>query len=358
MNSPPPVTSGLPLTRSPLSRRSLLTGAGALGIGALLTACGSDAKTAKAGSAGGGEATNGPWSFKDDRGRTAKTDRPPAKTVAFISAAAALHDYGVECVGVFGPSDPIGGKPNPQAGDLDLTKLTSLGKVWGEFSIEKYAALEPDLLISNMFPPPDLWFVPADSAKKIEALAPSVGITGGRVSLLQPLRRYTELAESLGADLSARKAVEAKARFDKAEKTLREAAAAKKKDGGLKVLAMTGDAEQMYVAVPDSYCDLNYFKDLGIEFVEGKKSDEFGFWEFLSWENADRYHADLIMVDNRSNALPVSELAKRPTWSRLPAVKADQITPWSMEERYSYAGYAPVLEQLAAAVTKSRRLAR
>lgn len=350
MNSPTPVPTGLPLTR-----RRLLSVTGALGIGALLTACGSDDKKAKAASAG--SADNGPWSFKDDRGRTARTDQPPERIVAFISAAAALHDYGVECAGVFGPTDPIAGKPNPQAGDLDLTKLTSLGKVWGEFSIEKYAALEPDLLISNMFPPPDLWYVPAESAKKIEALAPSVGITGGRVTLLQPLKRYTELAESLGADLTAKKAVDAKARFDRAEKTLREAAAAKKKDGGLKVLAMTGDAEQMYVAVPDSYCDLNYFKDLGVEFVEGKKSDEFGFWEFLSWENADRYHADLIMVDNRSTALPATELAKRPTWNRLPAVKADQITPWSMEERYSYAGYAPVLEQLAAAITKSRSLA-
>ncbi|MGW6304453.1 hypothetical protein ACWFRQ_27485 [Streptomyces niveus] len=100
-----------------------------------------------------------------------------------------------------------------------------------------------------MFPPPDLWYVPAESVKKIEALAPSVGITGGRVTLLQPLQRYSELAESLGADLSARKAVEAKARFDRAEKTLREAAAAKKKDGGLRVLAMTDDAEQMYIAV-------------------------------------------------------------------------------------------------------------
>ncbi|MFE3590633.1 hypothetical protein ACFXOY_24325 [Streptomyces niveus] len=48
----------------------------------------------------------------------------------------------------------------------------------------------------------------------------------------------------------------------------------------------------------------------------------------------------------------------RPTRSRLPAVKADQITPWSTEERHSYAGCAPVLEQLAAAVTKSRRPAR
>ncbi|MEV4998916.1 hypothetical protein [Streptomyces niveus] len=48
----------------------------------------------------------------------------------------------------------------------------------------------------------------------------------------------------------------------------------------------------------------------------------------------------------------------RPTWSRLPAVKADRITPRSMEERHSYAGYTPVLEQLTTAVTKSRRLAR
>ncbi|MET4925067.1 hypothetical protein P3L51_22390 [Streptomyces sp. PSRA5] len=244
MNSPLPVPAGLPLTR-----RRPLSDTGALGLGALLTACGDRS-----------------WSFEDDRGRTARTGQPPQRVVAFVSAAAALHDYGVECVGVLGPTDPIGGKPNPQAGELDLTKLTGLGKAWGEFNIEKYAALEPDPLISNMFPPPDLWYVPAESVTKIEALAPSVGIT-------------------------ARKAVDAKARFDRAERTPRQAAAAKKKDGGLKVHAMTDDAG-------------------------------------------------------------------RPTWNRLPAVKAGQITPWSMEKRYSYAGYAPVLEQLTAAITKSRSLAR
>ncbi|QHY94752.1 Fe(3+)-citrate-binding protein YfmC precursor [Streptomyces sp. S4.7] len=353
MNSPLPVPA-----RRPLTRRRLLSAAGALGLGALLTACGADDDRAQGGSADstGDAGKGGPWSFEDDRGKTARTDEPPRRTVAFIGTAAALHDYGIECTGVFGPSEPIDGKPDPQAGDLDLTKLTSLGQAWGEFNIEKYAALQPDLLISNMFPPPDLWYVPAESVRKIEALAPSVGITGGRVSPRQPLTRYTGLARSLGADPTARKTVDAKARFDRAEKTLRAAAEAKKADGGPKVLAMTGDAEQMYVGVPDSYCDLNYFKDLGVEFVEGKKSDEFGFWEFLSWENADKYHADLIMVDNRSTALPAAELAERPTWSRLPAVKADQITPWSMEERYSYAGYAPVLEQLAAAITKSRKL--
>ncbi|WP_371750297.1 ABC transporter substrate-binding protein [Streptomyces sp. NBC_01283] len=338
-----------------MSRRGLLASGGALGLGALLSACGSEEKSGKSGKAGkSGERTgSGPWSFKDDRGRTAKVDHAPKNIVAFVSTAAALHDYGVSCTGIFGPSKPVGGKPNPQAGDLDVDKLTSLGESFNQFSIEKYAALEPDLLISNMFPPPALWFVPADSAKKIESLAPTVGINGARASLLEPLKRYTELAESLGADLGTEKVRAAKARFDKAERTLRKAAKANR---GLKVLAMTGDDDQFYVAVPDSYCDLNYFKDLGVEFVEGKKSDDWGFWEFLSWENADKYHADLIMIDNRSSALQPKDLAKKPTWKLLPAVKAGQTVPWSMEERYSYAGYAPVLEQLAAAIEKSKRL--
>ncbi|MEI5099797.1 ABC transporter substrate-binding protein [Streptomyces sp. PmtG] len=333
-----------------LSRRGLLTAGAALGLGGLLTACGDDGDGGSS-SGGSGKA----WSFKDDRGKVVKADAAPKTIVAFISTAAALHDYGVECAGVFGPSEPVGGRPNPQAGDLDVAKLTSLGSAWGQFNIEKYATLKPDLLISNMFPPPALWFVPDESSKKIAALAPTIGINGARVSLLEPLKRYTDLAEALGGDLESAKARAAKARFQKAERTLREAA---KANGGLKVMAMTGDDDQMYVAVPDSYCDLNYFKDLGVEFVEGKKSDEWGFWEFLSWENANKYHADLIMIDNRSSALPPKELAKKPTWNKLPAVKAGQTVPWSMEERYSYAGYAPVLERLAAAVEKSKKLKR
>lgn len=337
--------------RSGPSRRRLLAAGGALALAPLLAACGDDDDGP---SEAASKASGGPWSFKDDRGRTVKTDRRPERLVAFVSTAAALYDYGVECTGIFGPSKPIDGKPNPQAGDMDVSKLTSLGTEWGQFNIEKYAALEPDLLISNMFPAPDLWYVPAESVKKIEALAPTLGISVARTSLLDPLKRTAELAESLGGDLESEKATDGRARFDAAVETLREAAAANK---GLKVMAMTGDPENMYVAVPDSYCDLAYFKDLGVEFVEGKPSDEWGFWEFLSWENADKYHADLIMIDNRANAMPRDQLDAKATWRELPAVKAAQTVPWSMEERYSYAGYAPILEQLAAAVKKSERLA-
>ncbi|MFJ4686568.1 ABC transporter substrate-binding protein [Streptomyces sp. NPDC088789] len=333
------------------SRRRLLAAGGALALAPLLAACGDGGTKDAAGSSS--EGGGGAWSFKDDRGRTVRADDRPQRIVAYVSTAAALYDYGVECTGVFGPSAPIDGRPNPQAGDLDVGELTSLGTAWGQFNLEKYAALRPDLLVSNMFPAPDLWYVPAESSEKIEALAPTVGIDIARTSLLEPLRRTAALAESLGADLSAKKVTDAEARFEKAAETVRAAA---RDNGGLKVMAVTGDTENFYVAVPDSYSDLTFFKDLGVEFVEGKKSDEWGFWEFLSWENANKYHADLVMVDHRSTSLSLKQLEEKATWRELPAVKAGQLTTWSMEERFSHAGFAPVLERLAEAVGDAKRL--
>ncbi|MGP3967562.1 ABC transporter substrate-binding protein [Streptomyces sp. 6N223] len=337
------------------SRRALLAAGGALGGGALLAACGSDDETDGSSPSGesGGPGDSGGWAFTDDRGETVTLDQAPRNIVAFVSSAAALHDYGIECAGIFGPSSPIDGEPNPQAGDLDVSRLTSLGEAWGEFDIETYARLEPDLLVSNMFPPPDLWFVPEEGRDEILSLAPSVGIAGARTSLLDPLRRYADLAESLGADMNADAVTQARTRFEEASEGLRQAA---RDNPGLRVMAVTGDDQQLYVAVPDSYTDLHYFKDLGVELVEGRKVDEWGFWEFLSWENADTYHADLIMIDNRTQALTPEELATKPTWNRLPAVAAGQTVPWSMEERYTHAGYAPVVEQLADAIRDARKL--
>jgi iron complex transport system substrate-binding protein len=334
-----------------LSRRTLLAAGGALGGAPVLAAC-SSGSSADAPS-GDGESTAGGWTFTDDRGEEVTLDAAPTTLVAFISSAAALHDYGIECTGVFGPSSPLDGAPNPQAGTLDVSRVTSLGEAWGEFNIEEYARLEPDLLISNMFPPPDLWFIPEESREDILALAPSIGIAGAHVSLLEPIARYAELAEALGADLTAPAVTEARTRFEAAAETLRQAA---RDNPGLKVMAVTGDNENIYIAVPGSYTDLHYFQDLGVGLIEGQKSDEWGFWEFLSWENADKYHADVILLDNRAQSLSAEDLAAKPTWNRLPAVEAGQVIPWSMEERYTHAGFAPILEQLAETLTSAARL--
>lgn len=47
----------------------------------------------------------------------------------------------------------------------------------------------------------------------------------------------------------------------------------------------------------------------------------------------------------------------RPTWAELPAVKAGQVVSRSNEAQFSHAGYAPLVEQLAAAVAKSKKAA-
>ncbi|GGR21920.1 ABC transporter substrate-binding protein [Streptomyces netropsis] len=338
-----------PRTSSP-SRRGILAAGGALGIGAFLTACGGGGSKDSDDSASG--SGSGPWTFKDDRGTTVKADKTPKKVVAFTGTAAALHDFGFECAGVFGPTKLKDGKPDPQAGDLDVDKVTVLGNAWGEFNVEKYAAMSPELLVTNMLQAQDLWYVPDDSKKKILGLAPSVGLNVTKVSLTQVIGRYAELAGSLGADLKAKKVTDAKARFEKASETLRKAAKAKK---GLKVLCASGSADLLYVSEPSVYADLTYFKQLGVDFIVPDKVTG-GFFESLSWENAGKYAADLILLDNRTSALQPKDLESKPTWAGLPAVKAGQITPWLSEPRYSYAGCAPLLEGLAAAIEKAKKV--
>ncbi|HWM40230.1 MAG TPA: ABC transporter substrate-binding protein, partial [Streptomyces sp.] len=44
-----------------------------------------------------------------------------------------------------------------------------------------------------------------------------------------------------------------------------------------------------------------------------------------------------------------------PSWSDLPAVKAGQVTMWDAEPRFSYAGAAPLLEQLAKAIEDAKK---
>jgi iron complex transport system substrate-binding protein len=333
-----------------LSRRGLLAAGGALGAGAVLTACGGNSDSATSSASGGGS-----WTFTDDRKKKLTAKSAPKRIVAFTGVAAALVDFGIDdqIVGVFGETELANGKADPQAGDLDISKVTILGNVWGEFNIEKYAALDPDLLVTHQYESSSLWYVPTESEKKILALAPSAAITVARVPLTTPIQRYAELAESLGADLKAAKVTEAKARFEKAAATLRSAA---KASGGIKVLAASASADIFYASNPGVGADLMYFKSLGVDIIVPNKLDKGDYFESLSWENADKYDADLIILDNRASTLQPKDLTSRAAWKALPAVKAGQVAEWDAVPRFSYAGAAPLLENLAAAIAKSKKL--
>ena len=333
-----------------MNRRQFLTGAGGLGLGALLAACGDDE-----GGDGKGGAAAAPWEFVDDRGAKATAAKRPTRVVAYVGSAAALRDFGVDTqvLGTFGPSKSADGGKDPLAGDLDVARLTSLGNAWGEFNIEKYASLNPDLLVTNMYEPNALWYVPDDSKDKILALAPSVGIAvSGGAGLPQVIQRYADLAAALGADQSAKPVVEAKARFEAAGEAVK---AAVKANGGLKVLAASASPDLLYVSTPKAYADLGYYRELGVDVITPENVTG-GFFENLSWENADRYKADVILLDSRTSALQPKDLTAKPTWAALPAVKAGQIVPWLSESRFSHAGCAGPLEALAKALASAKKV--
>ncbi|MER5937896.1 ABC transporter substrate-binding protein [Streptomyces sp. NPDC001928] len=342
---------------SHLTRRGILAAGGALGLGAALAACGDD----DAKSSGSGEATtaakSGPWTFKDDRGTTVKLDKVPTKIVAFVGVAAALHDYGIEVKGVFGPTKTQDGKADVQAGDMDISKLTVFGNVWDQFNVEEYAAFAPEVLISTTFDSAGtLWYVPEASKDKIAKLAPSAAISVYDRQITQPLQKLWELAESLGADLKADKIAQSKKDFEAAAERLRKAAKSRPE---IKVMAGSASQDIFYVSGTNLSIDLEYFKSLGVNFVEppeSAKNEGGGWFESLSWENVDKYPADIIMMDDRSSTIQPADITEA-TWKKLPAVKAGQVIARSPEPILSYAKCTPLLTSLAEAIEKAKKVA-
>ncbi|MFI2504484.1 ABC transporter substrate-binding protein [Streptomyces sp. NPDC018972] len=339
------------------SRRGLLAAGGALGLGAVLTACGDDdAKSGGTDATGSGAAKSGPWSFKDDRGTTVKLDKVPTNIVAFTGVAAALYDYGVEVKGVFGPTRTTDGKADVQAGDMDVSKLTIFGNKFDSFNVEQYAAFQPEVLISTTFDDAGtLWYVPEASKDKIAKLAPSVAVSVYDRQLPEPLQRMAELAESLGADMKATKVVEAKKKFEAAAERLRKAAKARPE---IRVLAGSAAQDVFYVSGSNFSVDLEYFKALGVNLVEPSeeaKKATGGWFETLSWENVDKYPADVIIMDDRASTIQPADITEA-TWKELPAVKAGQVIARSPEPILSYDKCTPLLDNLAEAIEKAKKV--
>lgn len=319
-----------------LNRRNLLT-ATAVGGAALLGACsdGSDEDT------GGGS-----WTFTDDRGETVELDGDPAVVVAFTGLAAALHDYGVEVAAVFGPTVTPEGDPDPQAGRLPVDEVEILGNVFGEFDLEAYAALGPDLLVSHHYEGFPLWYVPEERLEQVEELAPTVGVQVSGSTLGEVLDRHTRLAEALGADLGSEENTAAADRYDAAVEAVRAAAAA----NPVTVLACNAYGENFSIANPPNFTTLATCAELGVDLVVPEAPGEGGYWEALSWENADKYDADLIFLDARSGNLQAPDLVDHPTWNAISGVAAGQVFAWNSEPVFSHVGAAEILEAIAQAI--------
>jgi len=296
----------------------------------------------------------GGWSFTDDRGETLTAPEVPKRIVAYTSSAGALWDFGIKPVGTFGPLSPVDGKPNQQAGNVDPAQVTNLGEEYGQTDIEKLAALHPDLIVYGTWSPDA---EPTDEEKKMAEIAPLVRINHGKgASLERTIARYAELAASLGADLTSPEIAQDKAAFEAASTRLRDWAKAK---SGVRIAAVALAPEMMYVAVPKDNADLTYYSSLGLNLITPDSPNDGEFWEYLSWENADKYAADVIMFDTRAQAAEPEQMIKeKPSFAQLPAVETGQVVRWDYVSPPSYKLQAQVLDRLATELEPTGELTR
>jgi iron complex transport system substrate-binding protein len=331
-------------------RQFVVGGLGALAsVPILLAACGGDDEAAPADAAEAPAATGaateatGPWSFTDDFGNVVELPSPPQKVVAEQDAAAALWELGIVPVGVFAGT-PLADVP--QFEGRDVSGIATVGEVYGELNLEVLAGLEPDLIVTARVADfPLRGFTDDKQVETVAAIAPIIAFNASRPAT-EVLQRLEELATSLGADVEAPEVAEIRSRFDEAVAALQAAAAEKP---GLTVLAASATPDNFYAANPGDFTDLQEYQRWGVEMVvpTGKEP----FFQVLSWEQADKYPADLIFFDSRPGLLEAA--AEKPTWQALPAVQAGQVVRWLPVTVVTYEWFTRDIEALAAGITSA-----
>jgi len=103
--------------------------------------------------------------------------------------------------------------------------------------------------------------------------------------------------------------------------------------------------------VPEHAAELSDFVEWGLDIVVPDSPDVgFEYWETLSWENAGKYQADLVIVDERYYPSNLEQAEAQPTWSFIDAVASDAVAVWPAFWVRNHADYAWALERLTAAI--------
>ncbi len=315
-----------------MSRPRTLVGLAAIAL--VLTACGSSSDDA------GGEA----WSYESGDGETYTADEVPERIIAEASAAAALISNGIKPVGIY-LSQPL--EETKALDGVDVSGIEIIGETWGKIDAEKAAGLDPDLIVSGYWATEESYggFEEGveESSKKVAKLAPVVGPVADE-SVEEMLVGFEELSETLGADPAEGQAAEDKAAFEQARD--RFSTAAQEADG-LTVMGVSPADDLLYVAVPENSAELADFTEYGLDVLVPDSPDPgFPFWENLSWENADKYQPDLILMDDRTYETSMKTAEKQPTWDKIKAADEGAVTAWPAFWISTYRDYAEQLDRL------------
>jgi iron complex transport system substrate-binding protein len=325
------------MNESVLTRRQVLAAGFAAGA-SFVVGCGSASKDAAA------------WTFVDDRQQTVSLPKRPTRIVAYSSAAAALHHWGVTPVGVFG-DNPRG---DPVLAGFPWSQSEVVGSVYGEIDIPTLLSLKADLIVSLWYPPPAdsplFGFKDVAQQAQIRSRVPIVGLNGHVIATKQ-IGRFRDLARALGSDTNSDALVRARSAFLRTVTSLSDVA---RRKSDLQIIAVSGDQSTMYVAKVVGLGDLSFYKSLGVPLVSARTSN--AYWDRFSWNHATKYRADGILYDARSIFLPLRQAKEIPSFAALPAVRASQIARWQVDPPPSYQAYTQAMNNLAKTIASWRRV--
>jgi iron complex transport system substrate-binding protein len=309
-----------------------------------LTACGAEEPAATP-----DEVTS--WSYVSGNGDTITLDHKPERIVASAAEAAGLMAYGIEPVGIYLAQDI---EWEPGLADFDVSGIPIVGEEWGKIDAEKVASLQPDLIVADWWPPQKAYQgfeEGVDAASlKVQELAPVIGASQ-QGSLLDVVKWYEGFAESMGVDVDSGEYADGRERFEASLAEFKSAVAAKP---DLSALAVAPGDDLLYVAVPEFSTSLSDFQSWGLDVIDpDSPKQDFPYWEYLSWEKADKYQPDLLLVDDRGYESNVETGEAQPTWDEIAAARARAYTPWPGFWVHTYDAYAEQLDQLTAAIEKA-----
>lgn len=312
-----------------------------LSLALALSACGFSSESGEA------SGTNG-WTYTSGDGKTYTAEKVPERIIAQGEAAASLLQYGIKPVAIY-LSQPL--KESKSLQGLDLDGIEIIGDTWGQIDAEKAAELKPDLIVSAYWPAEKAYGgleegVEAE-AKKVATLADVVGPSAG-TSTVEMLDGFEELAVSLGADPAEGDVADDKLAFEAAQADFKAAVEAKP---DLEAMAVSPADDVLYVAVPEHSAELSDFREWGLDVLIPNEPDPgFPYWENLSWENADKYQPDVVLLDDRTYDASLATAKRQPTWTDIDAVAAGAVTPWPAYWISTYSAYAEQLEKLTTAI--------
>ncbi len=293
------------------------------------------------------EEPEGGWTFTDDFDVTHELDEVPDTIVAEVGMAGALWDLGIQVDATFNMRELPDGTTDP-LGLADPDAMESLGEVYGEINVEQLQILDPDIIVVPSYEEGEYWGVKEDLVDDVERIAPVVSITIPGRTMRQMADRVLDLAVTLGVDPEGEQVTTAIADYEAAEEELRAAFEAKP---GLTFMAASGTVEQLYIAVPSGYADLLTYQELGMDIVEPDTDEQ--YWETLSWEQIDKYEADVLLGDSRGGSVEQIVEAIPEAARDIPSIESGQLARWEVMYSPGYVNLARILSDLTEVVEAS-----